>query len=358
MKVALIHYWLTTMRGGERVLQALAGLYPQADIFAHVIDPALAARAFPGHRTQQTFIGRLPRARTLYPHYLPLMPLALEHLDLRGYDLIISSESGPAKGVIPPHLARHVCYCHTPMRYLWDLYPEYRAHAGLLSRLAMPPLAHWLRLWDTHSAARVDDFIANSHFVAARIKKYYRREATVIHPPVDVEAFCTAPEQDDYYLMLGQLVPYKRPDLAVRAFSQSGRRLVVVGEGSMLPALKRMAGPSVEFLGRQPFERIRTLYARAQALVFPGVEDFGMVPVEAMASGRPVIARGAGGALETVIDGETGGRFFDDTPEALLDAVRRAEATRFDPVRLRAHAQHFSTPRFVHALREFLAPAR
>ena len=236
MKVAIIHYWLVGMRGGEKVIEALCEMYPQADIFTHVYVPEMVSDRIRQHRIIPTFINSLPRASRMYKTYLPLMPLALEQLDLRGYDLIISSESGPAKGIIAPSDALHVCYCHTPMRYIWNMYHDYRNSAGWVARLMMPPLTHYLRMWDVTSAARVDSFVANSATVARRIHRYYGAPSVVIHPPVDTGAFSIAApsELDEYYLMAGELVSYKRPDLAVRAFNEMKLKLVVIGGGEML----------------------------------------------------------------------------------------------------------------------------
>lgn len=348
MRVALIHYWLVNMRGGERVLKALCEMFPQADIFTHVYDPARTSEAIRAHRIQTSFISKLPFARRHYQKYLPFMPRALEQIDLRGYDLVISSESGPAKGVIPMPGALHVCYCHSPMRYIWDLYPEYQASAGFLARQMFPGIAHRLRTWDVTSAARVDEFVANSGFVASRIRKYYRRESEVIHPPVAIEAFEAMPLEPpaDYYLAAGEFVGYKRFDIAVDAFTRMGKRLLVIGDGEQRKALEKRAGPTVEFLGRVDFAALKTHFARARALVFPGEEDFGMVPVEVMAAGRPVIALGRGGALDTVVDGETGTLFTEQSIDGLIDAVARFEAMTFDPQALRAHARRFGMAQF------------
>lgn len=353
MRVAIVHYWLVGMRGGERVLEALCDMYPDADIFTHVVAPDAISEKLRRRKIKTTFISRLPRARSNYKSYLPLMPLALEQLDLRGYDLIISSESGPAKGIIPAAEAVHVCYCHTPMRYVWNMYAEYRASAGFIARASMPFVTHYLRTWDQCAAARVDRFVANSRAVSARIRKYYRRNAIVVHPPVDVDSFTRLPRSEigDFYLLAGELVAYKRPDLAVRAFNTAGKKLVVVGGGDMLPAIRRLAGPTIDVLGPQPFARLRELYARCRALVFPGEEDFGIVPVEAMASGRPVIAYGRGGVLDTVIDSVTGTLFEEQSEEALLDAVARCEHLDADPALISNHAQWFGTKRFTREMR-------
>jgi len=325
MKVAIIHHWLIGMRGGEKVLESLCEMFPKAELFTHVYNPSAISDVIKKHRINTTFIQRLPGSRHYYKNYLPLMPLALEQLDLRGYDLVISIESGPAKGVIVPPNTLHICYCNTPMRYLWDLYHEYLKEGNKIKRLLLLPFVHYLRLWDFLSAARVDYFIANSEHVQKRIMKYYRRESEVIYPPVDTEAFAPSEERGDFYLMVGQLVRYKRPDLAVEAFNKTKKRLIVIGEGEQMSALKKAAGPTISFLGWQPFPVLRDHYARCRALIFPGEEDFGMVPVEGMASGRPVIAFKRGGALETVVEGETG-IFFDHADvESLIEAINRYE---------------------------------
>jgi glycosyltransferase involved in cell wall biosynthesis len=348
MKVAIVHYWLVGMRGGEKVVEALCEMFPTATIYTHVYDPGAVSDTINRHPVRTTFIDKLPRARQLYQRYLPLMPMAIEQLDLRGYDLVLSSESGPAKGFVTPPGTLHLCYCHTPMRYLWDMYPDYLAGAGRLTRWAMRPMAHYLRTWDLATAFRVDRFVANSHFVARRIAKYYRREADVVHPPVSVDDFRVAHDVEDYYLMVGQLVPYKRTDLAVEAFNRMGRKLVVIGEGEHYEHLARIAGPNVRVMGRQPFSVIREHYAKCRALIFPGLEDFGIVPVEAMASGRPVIAYRAGGALETVVDGVTGMFFDEQSVGALIEAVENFEARQNDflPGTIRAHAEGFGVARF------------
>lgn len=348
MKVAIVHYWLVGMRGGEKVLENLCEMYPQADIFTHVIDRSVISPAILKHKITTSFIAKLPFARKMYKTYLPLMPMALEHLDLRGYDLILSSESGPAKGVIPSDGSVHVCYCHSPMRYIWNMYHDYRNGAGRLSYLAMPLLSHYLRLWDESSAARVDSFVANSHTVARRIRKYYHRDARVVNPPVDVGSFERVPdaERGDYYLMVGELVRYKRPDLAVETFNALNRPLVILGGGEMLAELKAMAGPTVSVLGSQPFSVLKHHYARCRGLIFPGEEDFGIVPVEAMASGRPVVAFGRGGATETVLDGVTGVFFREHTVDSLTDAIDRLEALQLDPQTITDHAESFNKVRF------------
>ncbi len=359
MRVAIIHYWLIGMRGGEKVLEAICEIFPDADIYTHVCDPTAISDTIKLHRIQTSFIGALPYARKMYKQYLPFMPMALEQIDLSSYDLVISSESGPAKGIIPTSPSIHLCYCHSPMRYVWNMYKKYYDSSGLMTRLVMPPLAHYLRTWDVATANRVDDFIANSKTVAHRIKTYYRRDATVIHPPVDTGAFLPVARSElaDYHLMVGELVSYKRPELAVEAFNRSRSKLVVIGGGELLEHLRRIAGPTVTILGPQPFEVLKYHYARCKALVFPGEEDFGIVPVEAMASGRPVIAFGRGGATETVVDNRTGVFFTDQTVDALIDAVERLECLHLDPADAVARANDFRREVFVDKFREFVTEA-
>lgn len=356
MRVAIIHYWLFHMRGGEKVVEELCRMFPEAVIFTHLYDRENVSEIIRRHEVRETFIARLPFARKLYQKYLPLMPYALEGLDLREFDLVISSESGPAKGVIPMPDTPHVCYCHSPMRYLWDQYHVYRENSGLVTRAMMPMLTHELRKWDVTNSARVDHFVANSNHVANRIEKYYRRDAEVVFPPVSVEDFApVAPgEVEDFYLLAGELVTYKRPDIAVKAFNRNGKKLVVIGDGPDRRKLEAIARPNVTFLGKVPFAELKSHFARCKALVFPGEEDFGIIPVEVMASGRPVIAYGRGGALDTVVEGETGQLFKPQSVDGLIEAVSRFEtelADAFDPARAIAHAQSFNRENFRSGLK-------
>jgi glycosyltransferase involved in cell wall biosynthesis len=337
------------MRGGEKVLEALCEVFPEADVYTNVYSPEHVSETIRKHRVYTSFIQKLPFAIKWYQKYLPLMPFALEQLDLSRYDLVISSESGPAKGVILNPETLHICYCHTPMRYIWDMYHEYRQRAGRMTRFFMPLITHWLRIWDVASANRVDVFVANSEFVAKRIRKNYRREAVVIPPPVDTLNFRSTQSHEDFYLVVGQLVPYKRVDIAVEAFNEIGKRLVIIGSGSEEQSLRKQAQPNIEFLSSQPNDVLVDYYSRCRALVFPGKEDFGIVPVEAMASGKPVIASRLGGALDTVVDGETGILFEPQTPQGLIDAINRFEALpddQFCADKLRQYASRFSIQRF------------
>jgi glycosyltransferase involved in cell wall biosynthesis len=345
MRAAIVHYWLMNRRGGEKVLDALCRLLPEAEIFTLFCDPATLSPTLREHRIHTSFLNPW---RGHYRSLLPFMPMALESFDLRGYDLVVSSESGPAKGVITSSDTRHVCYCHTPMRYLWDLYPAYRNEwtRSRWKRALMTPFASYLRLWDYASAARVDEFVANSRNVQTRIWKTYRRESAVVHPPVDVDSFYWKPAED-YFLVVSELVPYKRIDTVVRWFSQSGRRLKIAGAGPEYAALHSLAAPNVEFLGRVTDEELRELYARCRAFLLPGEEDFGITPVEALASGKPVVAFGRGGALETV---PAFGGVFYDTPESqsIAAAVARLESMEpgIRPVDLQAWARQFSEAEF------------
>jgi glycosyltransferase involved in cell wall biosynthesis len=356
MRAAIVHYWLLHRRGGEKVVEVLCRLLPDAHIFTLFCDPRSLTEEFRSHPITTSFLNPL---RRFYRSLLPLMPMALESFDLRGYDLVISSESGPAKGVITSSRTHHICYCHTPMRYLWDLYHDYRNEwtASRLKRAAMTPLANYLRVWDFAAAARVDRFVANSENVRGRIRKTYRREAEVVHPPVEVESFYHKPAED-YYLAVSELVSYKRLDSVVRQFSASGRNLRICGDGPEYRHLRDLARPNVQFLGRVGDAELRELYARCRAFLLPGEEDFGMTPVEALASGKPVIALGRGGALETVP--AFGGVFYDEpTGDAIASAIHRLEKMepRIDPAALQAWARRFGEAEFARKFRGVLQAA-
>jgi glycosyltransferase involved in cell wall biosynthesis len=341
-KTALVHYWLVRRRGGEAVLEAIGRLFPDADLIANVIDEQSLFGSLAEMPRRTTFVNSLPASRKIYPLYMPLMPAALEAMDMGAYDLIISSEAGPAKWVIPSPDAKHICYCHSPMRYIWD-----QRH-GYFSKLPAParPLAHWaagkLRTADVLSSFRVSQFVANSNFVARRIEQYYRRDVEVIHPPVDVETF-EAGEAEDFYLCAGQVVSYKRVDIAVQACTALGRRLVIAGGGN-LDGLRKIAGPTVTFLEDVDTPTMRSLMRRCRALLYPGLEDFGIVPVEVMASGRPVIAFGKGGALDSVIPESSGLLVKEQSAEAFKTAILAFEAEEgaFSTSACQAAAARFS----------------
>lgn len=354
MRTAIVHYWLLGMRGGEKVVEALCRMLPDADLFTLFYDPAQVSETIRARKVTASYLNPL---RRFHRSLLPFMPSALESFDLRGYDLVVSSESGPAKGVLAPSTARHVCYCHTPMRYLWELYPAYLNEwtSSAWKRAMMRPVARNLRLWDFASAARVDDFVANSENVRRRIWKTYRRESSVIHPPVAVETFFHRPPED-YFLAVSELVSYKRLDYAVRAFARNGRHLRIVGDGPEYGRLKRQSGGNVEFCGRVSDADLRDLYARCRAFLLPGEEDFGISTVEALASGKPVIALGRGGALETVP--ELGGVLYREPSEAALNralAEFEAREAQIRPPDLQAWAAQFNEERFQEKMRRILA---
>ena len=354
MKVAIVHYWLVGMRGGEKVLECLCELYPDADIFTLVVDRDKLSPILLKHKITTSFLQKIG-GRRFYQKMLPLMPQALEAFDLSGYDLILSSEAGPAKGIIPPPDSMHICYCHSPMRYIWDLYPQYYRKSGWLARLAMRLTSSWLRAWDVTTSARVDHFIANSAFVAKRIEKFYRRDAAVIHPPVDISRFEPSDAPEDYYLCAGQITPYKRIDVAIEACTRLNKRLVIIGSGAT-KEMKRQAGPTITFLDKVDDETMARHFRNCRALLFPGVEDFGIVPLEVMASGRPVLAYRRGGAIETVVDGRTGLFFDEQTADSLMDNIARFEARLddFDSVAIRLHAQAWNRDIFKNRLQAFI----
>jgi len=381
VRVAIVHDWLSGMRGGEKCLEVFCELFPQADLYTLIHQPGAVSPTIEAMRIHTSFIQYLPAGKQKYPRYLPLMPLAVEAWDLREYDFILSSSHCVAKGAIPGPKALHVCYCHTPMRYIWDRYWDYfgSQRLGRPSRIFTALVAHYLRMWDVSSSTRVDYFIANSQFVQRRIWRYYRRRAEVIPPPVDTQTFTLSTRDEGYFLMVTALVPYKRVDMALEAFRHLKDRLVVVGSGSELRRLKRQAPPNVEFVGWQPQEDLVRLYQGCRALIFPGVEDFGIVPLEAQACGKPVIALGAGGVLESVRgrwvhpqsevssgdlspgkdlaveEGSFTGLFFSQaTPQALIEAVRTFYQMEFDPEAIRANALRFDREVFKERIQQFL----
>jgi glycosyltransferase involved in cell wall biosynthesis len=362
MRVALVHDWLTGMRGGERVLEALLELFPDAEILTLLHKPGSVSPLIESRPIHVSALSHVPGARHRYRWALPLFPNLIERFDLSGFDLVISSSHCVAKGVRVPPGIPHLCYCHTPMRYVWDQFENYfgpdRAPAPL--RLAAALAAPGLRRWDVRTARRVTAFVANSGFVRQRIRRCYGREADVIHPPVDVARFDASARRDDFYVCVSALVPYKRIDIAVDAFRANGRRLVIAGEGPERSRLARRAGANITFTGRTSDAEIAALLGRARAFVLPGVEDFGIAAVEAQAAGAPVIAQGRGGALETVIDSKdpdeaTGVHFAEPSAVSLIRAIELFEQREFRVAVLRRNAEQFRPGRFRQAMQQQVA---
>ena len=356
MKTAIVHYWLVNMRGGERMLEALLEMFPDADIYTHVYNPKAVSDLIKNRRIFTSRVNRLPFAKKLYQLYMPLMPNALMDFNLQGYDLVISSEAGPAKGVVPNPNAYHLCYCHSPMRYLWDMYHEYFRGTTPLIRFFMKRLIPSLRLWDVTSANLVDRFITNSRYVANRIRRIYNREAEVVYGPAPIEPFLDVERKPaDYYLFLGQITWYKRADVAIEACVKSGRKLVVAGAGAKKKDVRKYGKTGlVRFTGRVSDAQAAALFSGAKALLYPGIEDLGLVPIEANAAGCPVIAYREGGALETVKEGVTGAFFDEQTPESLIAAMDRFERNQvtFNNRELfKNHVQQFSKKAFIERIR-------
>ena len=358
MKVAIVHYWLVTMRGGEKVLEELCRMFPQADIFTNVYDPQKISDTIKSHKIYTTKINSWPMAKKLYQKYMPFMPKALMDLDLTGYDLIISSESGPAKGVCPAPNAFHLCYCHTPMRYLWDMYHEYFAKANPLVRLFMKKMIPGLRLWDIMSSNLVDHFVANSSFVAARIQRYYNRKADVVFPPCNIQKYADCVrDPKDFYLFFGQLVGYKRADLAIEACIKSGRKIVVIGDGKSKQAKKYLSSGLVTFTGRVSDEKVKEYFSQAKALLFPGIEDFGIIPVEANSAGCPVLAYRKGGACDSILENKTGLFFEEQTVDSLIscmDDFEKRQGEFNDRKVYNKHVQQFSNENFVKQINQIV----
>jgi glycosyltransferase involved in cell wall biosynthesis len=344
MRVAVVHDWLTGMRGGERVLEEILRIFPCAEIFTLVHHPGTVSREIESHPIHTSIIQRAPFARRGFRHYLPLFPLAVDSWKLRGFDLVISSSHCVAKAVRTGD-APHLCYCHTPMRYVWDQFGAYFGERSAARALAAP-VAGALRAWDVGTAGRVHWFVANSNHVRERIRRSYGRDASVVHPPVDCDRFTASRRPEDFYLVVSALVPYKRIDLAIAACALLGRKLVIVGDGPEWGRLSAMAGPQVVFLGRVPDEEVAALYACCRALLLPGVEDFGITAVEAQAAGAPVVALGEGGVMESVVDRETGVFFGEPTPAAMAAAMESLEGVHFDESSIRRNARRFAAPRF------------
>jgi len=359
MKVAIVHYWLVNMRGGEKVIEALLEMFPSADIYTHVYNPKAMPEFINKRRIFTSRINRLPFAKKNYRLYMPLMPNALTEFNLQNYDIIISSEAGPAKGVVPNPNAYHICYCHSPMRYLWDMYHEYFRETNAFVRFFMKRLIPSLRLWDIASSNLVDCFIVNSNYVAKRIIRYYNRQPVVIYPPVNIEKYLSLERKpNDFYLFFGQITGYKRADIAIEACVKTGRKLVVAGSGAKKKDIKKYEKTGlVRYLGRVTDEEAAALYSQAKALLYPGIEDFGIVLVEANAAGCPVIAYRDGGALETVKEGVTGVFFDEQTPDSLVKALDYFETCReqFCNRQLYSdHVQKFSKTVFIDRINKVI----
>ena len=359
-KTAIIHEWLASYAGSERVVEQFLLQYPEADLFAVAdILPAEERAFLRGKVPKTSFVQKLPFVRKLVRNYLPLMPMAVEQWDLSAYDLIISSNHAVAKGIITGPYQLHISYVHTPIRYAWEFQYQYLRESNLeygLRSMFVRAMLHYMRCWDYVAASRVDVFVANSEFIANRIRKCYGRDADVIYPPVDVYAFSPHYNKSDYYLAASRLVPYKRVDLIIEAFRQMpDRKLVVVGDGPMYKKLKSIAPNNVELIGFQPHDRLKKLMQQAKGFVFAAEEDFGIMPVEAQACATPVIAYERGGSLETVVDGVTGCFFSEQEPESIVDAIEHFEATQshFDLSAIRRHAEYFRPERFRQQFSEF-----
>ncbi|MDD8019440.1 MAG: glycosyltransferase [Bacteroidota bacterium] len=356
MKIALVHDWLTGMRGGEKCLEVLCELFPDAPIYTLLHNKGAMSPLIESKKIFTSFINNLPAKQKQYRKYLPLFPFAIAQFDLREYDLVISTSHAVAKNVRVRKDAVHICYCFTPMRYIWDMYEQYfgKGKAGVGTRTAMKIIAPLLRWWDVKTASNVTYFIAISDEVRGRIKKHYNRLADMIYPPVDTEQFQLSAIEENFYLIVSALVPYKRVDLAVEVFNANGKRLVIAGTGPEANTLKSIAKLNITFLGWQSDEELVQLYSRCKALIFPGEEDFGIVPLEAMASGKPVVAFAKGGAIETIIDGKTGVFFKEQTASQLQSALDRLSTLSLNPEEIRQHALQFSRPTYKEKMKEFI----
>lgn len=358
-RIAIVHEWFTSMRGGEKCVEALCELYPDATLFTLLHVQGTVSPTIEKMDIRTSFVQHLPAAARRYRYYLPLFPTAIQRFDLSGFDLVISSSHCVAKGVRAPRGALHLCYCYTPMRYLWVQREEYfgKGRAGLLTRLGVRAVERYLRRWDVRTAANPHFFVAISENVRKRINAIYRRDADMIYPPVSTGDFHLSTRNDGYFLIVSALVPYKRVDLAIEAFNRTGDRLVIVGSGPESERLRQQAGQNITFAGWQPDEKLPDFYERCTAVVFPGEEDFGIVPVEAMAAGKPVIAYARGGALETVLDTKalrTGILFDQPTAESLIDAIGRFKRSSFDPSALRSFALIFDRAVFKRRIKEYV----
>jgi len=350
----LVHYWLNGMRGGEKVIESIIDIYPNSEIVTNIYSANKVSVKISNRNVKTTFINSLPNSDKFYQYYLPLYPWALKNIQINSSDLVISSESGPAKGINVSNKIPHICYTHSPMRYIWDMQDEYFG-AGF-KRKILQPIINYLQRWDFSTAQKLDYIVANSSFVKNRIKRVWNRESIVIYPPVDTERFSANNSISDYYLLFGQHVKYKKPELAVRAFNENGQKLIVMGNGDEIPYLKSIANDNIEFLGRVD-DNIKNKYlSTCRALIFPGVEDFGIIPVEAMACGRPVIAYNKGGATETVKNNISGLLFEEQTVKSLNLEISRYESLddHFNPTIIRELALQFDKQIFQNKFKEYI----
>jgi glycosyltransferase involved in cell wall biosynthesis len=370
MRVAIVHHWFISRAGGERVFDAIASIFPTADVFTLFLDKQKFLPALRRHRITTSFLDKIPAAQRAHRHLLPFYPLAVEMLDLSGYDLVISSDSGPMKGVLTDPNSAHICYCHSPMRYLWDGHSAYHRTMSPLTQTIFGIASHYVRNWDFSAAQRVDHFIANSHYVAGRIRKYYRRESTIIYPPINTSQGYLADKHENYYLAVGRLVAYKRTEILIKACNKLGRKLLIVGDGPERKKLEKNSPRNVEYLGELDDSELRKVYAHCRALLFAADEDFGIVPLEAQSFGRPVIAFGKGGSLETIIgtyapirehaayDNTTvTGVFFEEqTPDSVAKAILAFESSEeiFQPHRIQSYARRFDTSIFLDRMRAYI----
>lgn len=352
-KIAIIHDWLTNMGGAEQVVINFKKIYPEAPIYTTFYTPENLDQELKEINVKTSFLQK-KKSVTNHKKYYPMMPLAFENFNLNEYDVVLSSSSCCAKGVITKPETKHICYCHTPMRYAWDQRDDYLENKKGIKRKLIKILLHYMRMWDFVSANRVDYFIANSTEVQKRIKKHYGRESIVINPPVRCNLFTISQNNGDYFLVLSRLVKYKRFDLAVKACNELGKKLIVIGEGPEKENLEKIAKKNVTFLGRQPDEVVKKYMSECKALIFPGKEDFGIVPVEAQACGRPVIAYGQGGVLDSVIPDKTGVFFEEQTVESLKSAIEKFEKMKFDKNEIRKHALEFDETVFQKKIQEFI----
>lgn len=354
MKIAIVHEWLTNMAGSERVVVNFKEIFPDAPIYTTVYNEKNLDKELQNIEVHTSFLQKIKKARTNHQKYFPLMPMAFESFDLNEYEVVLSSSSSCSKGVVTNPNTVHICYCHSPMRYGWEFYYEYiKDFKGIKKRL-IKYFMNYMRVWDVNSSKRVDYFIANSENVARRIWKHYKRESVVIHPPVRCKLFNISNIDEDYFLVVSRLVEYKRIDLAVEVFNELGLPLVIIGDGGEREKLQAMAKDNIKFLGRQPDEVIKEYYSKCRAFIFPGEEDFGITPLEAQASGRPVIAFGKGGALETVIDRVTGVFFKEQTKESLIEAINIFLKLEFDKNIIRNNAEKFDEEIFKKKIYEFI----